>query len=346
MDKELKSKEADLLQKLTKKLEAENQDQLSLLNKELNDKSEKLKEMHKKDAEISRLIREKSEMQEAIEAEAQKKLNEQLNLEKIKIRKLAEQENELTIATLKKQLEDNEKRTAELLRKQQQGSMQLQGEVMELAIEEYLSQTFPFDIIDEVKKGVNGADCIQIINTREVQNCGTIYYESKRAKNFSNAWVEKFKQDLRAKKCAVGILVTECLPSDMACMGYRDGVWICTFQEFKGLCLVIRESIIQLNKVMQTQENKGDKMVMLYDFLTGIEFKLQVESIVEAFQQLNTDLAKEKIAMQKIWAQREKQLDKVISNTVAMHGSIKGIAGNAVKTIQALELADSDDFLL
>lgn len=316
------------------------------MQKELAEQSEKIKEGHKKDAEIAKLKREKDEAKDAAEANAQKQFTEQLILEKAKAKQQANDDNELIVATLKKQLEDNEKHTAELLRKQQQGSMQLQGEIMELAIEDYLVNTFTLDTITEIKKGANGADCVQIVNTREIQNCGVIYYESKRAKTFQSAWIEKFKTDLRAKKANIGILVTECLPADMLRMGLRDGIWICTFQEFKGLSAVIRESIIQLNKAMQTQENKGDKMVMLYDFLTGNEFRMQVESIVEAFEQMQDDLRKEKTAMQRIWSQREKQLDKVIQNTAGMHGAIKGIAGNAIQTIMALELDSTDDRLL
>src|SRR5690606_27252105 len=146
---------------------------------------------------------------------------------------------------------------------------QLQGEVMELAIEEYLSKTFPLDTIDEIKKGATGADCVQIVNTREEQNCGTIYYESKRTKAFQPTWIEKFKNDIRTKKADIGVLVTEVMPSDMDRMGMKEGVWICTFEEFKGLSAVLRQSIIQLNQAVQSQENKGDKMSMLYDFLTS-----------------------------------------------------------------------------
>lgn len=344
--KDLKEEKNKIVDAERKKAQAETADKLELMQKELGEQSEKIKESHKKDGEIAKLKREKMEMKDAIEAEAQKKLTEHLNAERIKIKQQAEAEHELKEATLKKQLEDQKKLMDEMVRKHEQGSMQLQGEIMELAIEDYLAITFPLDTINEIKKGANGADCVQIVNTREVQNCGVIYYESKRAKNFQPAWLDKFKTDLRIKKADIGILVTECLPADMLRMGLKDGIWICTFQEFKGLSGVIRESIIQLNKAMQTQENKGDKMVMLYDFLTGNEFRLQVESIVEAFEQMQSDLNKEKIAMQRIWAQREKQLDKVIQNTAGMHGAIKGIAGNAVQTIISLELDTADNLLL
>lgn len=345
LEKEKKAVEKELNETLKKKLEIEHKEQVELLNKELTEKSEKLRELHKANAEIAKLQREKTEMKEAIEAAAQKQLNEQIAQEKEKIRKQVEDANELKFATLQKQLEDQKKLTEEMKRKQEQGSMQLQGEVLELAIEDYLSKTFPLDTITEIKKGAIGADCIQIVNTREHQNCGTIYYESKRTKAFQPAWIEKFRNDIRLKKADIGVLVTEVMPADMDRMGLKDGIWICTFEEFKGLSIVLRQSLIQLSQAILSQENKGDKMAMLYDFLTGNEFRLQIEGIVEGFSQMQSDLQKEKNAMQRIWSQREKQIEKVIQNTIGMYGSIKGIAGNAVQTVKALELDNDLDLL-
>ncbi|MBC7417851.1 MAG: DUF2130 domain-containing protein [Pedobacter sp.] len=344
--KESKANEAALVLKVTKQVEEESKDQLMLLNKELNEKSEKLRELHKKDGEIAKLQREKAEAKDIAEAAAQKQFTAQLIVEKAKAKQLADEENELKVASLQKQLEDNKKHTADLLKKQEQGSMQLQGEIMELAIEEYLATSFPLDTITEVKKGANGADCMHIVNTRESQNCGAIYYESKRAKNFQQAWIDKFKADLQAKNAPFGILVTECLPSDMQRMGWIDRILVCTYQEFKGISGVVREHVIQLHHAKQTQDNKGDKMVMLYDFLTGNEFRMQVESIVDAFEQMHVDLRREKKSTLSMWTQREKQLDKVMHNTIAMHGAVKGIAGNAVQTIKALEFDAEDELLL
>lgn len=333
-----KVSEKEITEKLKKKIEEENKDKVSTMEKELSEKSEKLRELSKMEAELAKVQREKLEMKEAIEAAAQKQLNETLAIEKEKIRKQEDDKNELKFAALQKQLEDQKKLTEEMKRKQEQGSMQLQGEVLELAIEEWLASQFPLDTIDEIKKGASGADCLQVVNTRENQNCGTIYYESKRTKAFQSAWIEKFKNDIRDKNATIGVLVTEVLPSDMERMGMKDGIWICTFEEFKGLSAVLRQSIIQLNESIQTQENKGDKMVMLYDFLTSNEFRLQVEGIVEGFSQMQNDLLKEKRAMQSIWKQREKQIDKVVKNTLGMYGSIRGIAGNAVQVVKALEI--------
>lgn len=335
-----KVSEKEITEKLKKKLEDESKDRVAEMEKELSEKSEKLRDLSKTQAELAKVQREKLEMRDAMEAENQIKLNDSLAMEREKIRKQEDDKNELKFATLQKQLEDQKKLTEEMKRKQEQGSMQLQGEVLELAIEEWLASQFPLDTIDEIKKGANGADCVQIVNTRELQNCGTIYYESKRTKAFQPIWIEKFKNDIREKNATLGVLVTEVLPNGMDRMGMKDGIWICTFEEFKGLSAVLRESIIRVSQAVQNQENKGDKMAMLYDFLTSNQFHLQIEGIVEGFSQMQSDLVKEKRAMQSIWKQREKQIEKVIQNTLGMYGSIRGIAGNAVKSIKTLELGE------
>jgi hypothetical protein len=343
LDKSVKEGLKEAEQKLKLKLQEEQADQFKSLQQELNEKSEQVKELNRSKAEIEKLKREKSELKEAAEAEAQKKLNDILITEKEKIRKVEEERNELRFKEMQKQLEDQKRLTEEMKRKQEQGSMQLQGEVQELAIEEWLSAQFPLDTIEEIKKGARGGDCIQIVNTRTRQNCGSIYYESKRTKDFQPTWIEKFKADIRLKGSSVGVLVTEVMPAGMDRMGLKDGIWICNYEEFKGLCAVLRQSIIEINNVSNAQENKGDKMHLLYDYLTNNTFRMQVEAIVEGFSSMKEALESEKRAMQRIWKEREKQIDKVITNTIDMYGSIKGIAGNAVQSVKALELPGSSD---
>lgn len=342
-EQKLKEERKTLEEKLKIKLIQEQGEQFADLQKELNEKSEQIKELNRTKAEIEKLKREKDELKEVVEAESQRKLNAQLQEEKEKIRKTEEERNELRVRELLKQLEDQKKLTEEMKRKQEQGSMQLQGEVQELAIEEWLMANFPMDTIEEIRKGARGGDCLQTVHTRVQQNCGTIYYESKRAKDFSPSWIEKFKADIRDKGADIGVLVTEVMPSDMQRMGLRDGIWICTYEEFKGLCSVLRETIIQISSTLVAQENKGDKMHLLYDFLTSSTFRMQVEAIVEGFTQMKADLESEKRSMQRIWKQREKQIEKVIVNTIDMYGSVKGIAGNAVQEVRALELPDVPD---
>lgn len=341
LEAKLKEEKKLLEAKINKKFKDEQSEQFALLQKELNEKSEQIKELNKTKAEIEKLKREKNELKESIEAESQKKLNQILLEEKEKIRKSEEDKNELRFKELQKKLEDQKRLTEEMKRKQEQGSMQLQGEVMELAIEEWLSAKFPLDTIEEIKKGARGGDCIQIVNTRSHQCCGSIYYESKRTKDFQTGWIEKFKADIRVKGANIGVLVTDAMPSDMDRVGLRDGIWICSFDEFKGLCAVLRESIVQISNALTSQENRGDKMHMLYDYLTGNTFRLQVEAIVEGFTQMRVDLESEKRAMQSIWKKREKQIEKVTVNTIDMHGSIKGIAGNAIQAVKLLELPEA-----
>jgi len=343
IEKQLKEERKAIEEKLKLKIQDENSEQFKALQKELNEKSEKVKELGLAKIEVEKLKREKSELKEAAEAAAQKKLNETLILEKEKIKKIEEDKNELRFKEMQKQLEDQKKLTEEMKRKQEQGSMQMQGEVQELAIEEWLGVQFPLDTIEEIKKGVRGGDCIQIVNTRTEQNCGKIYYESKRTKDFQPSWIEKFKNDIREKGVSIGVLVTEVMPSDMDRMGLKDGIWICNYDEFKGLCNVLRESIVKLNLAISSQENKGDKMHMLYDYLTSNQFRMQIEAIVEGFTSMKTALDSEKRAMQRIWKEREKQIDKVTANTIDMHASIKGIAGNAIQSVKALELPEGEE---
>jgi len=239
---------------------------------------------------------------------------------------------------LEKKLEDQKKLIDEMQRKAEQGSMQLQGEIQELALEDFLKAQFPFDIISEVPKGVRGADAIQSVINSLQQDCGKIIYESKRTKKFSDEWLEKLKNDQKNQQAEIAVIVTESMPKEMERFGQKNGVWICSFQEIKSLSFVLREMLIKTQSIRVAQENKGDKMEMLYIFLTSTEFRQQVEAIVDGFSQLKSDIDSEKRAMQKIWKEREKQIEKVMNNTIDMYGSIRGIAGNAIGTIQALEL--------
>lgn len=343
LETRLKEEKKAIEEKITARLVEEQFDQIEDLQKELNEKSEQVKELNRSKVKIEKLKREKSELKEATEAEAQKKLNETLLKETEKIKRSEEEKNEFRFKEMQIQLDDQKKLTEEMKRKQEQGAIQLQGEVQELAIEGWLATKFPLDIIEEIKKGVRGGDCLQIVNTRSIQNCGTIYYESKRTKDFQLSWIEKFKADIREKGANIGVLVTEVMPADMERMGLKEGIWICNYDEFKGLCAVLRESIIQLNTAISSQESKGDKMDMLYAFLTGNIFRMQVSAIVEGFTQMKYDLESEKRSMQRIWKQRDKQIEKVTINTIDMYGSIKGIAGNAIQSVKDLELPNTDE---
>ncbi|WQV80678.1 DUF2130 domain-containing protein [Helicobacter pylori] len=340
----LQDERAKIIEEARKNAFLEQQKGLELLQKELDEKSKQVQELHQKEAEIERLKRENNEAESRLKAENEKKLNEKLDLEREKIEKALHEKNELKFKQQEEQLEmlRNELKNAQ--RKAELSSQQFQGEVQELAIEEFLRQKFPLDCIEEIKKGQRGGDCIQVVHTREFQNCGKIYYESKRTKEFQKAWVEKLKSDMREIGADVGVIVSEALPKEMERMGLFEGVWVCSFEEFKGLSAVLREGVIQVGLAKKSQENKGDKMDLLYHYLTSSEFSMQVNAIIEGFERLRADLESEKRAMARIWKSREKQIDKVFEGTINMYGSIKGIAGNAIGQVKALELGyDEED---
>ncbi|WP_104760759.1 DUF2130 domain-containing protein [Helicobacter cetorum] len=334
----LQDERVKIIEEARKNAFLEQQKSLELLKKELDEKSKQVQELHQKEAEIEKLKRENNEVESKLKAENEKRLNEKLILERERIQKALLEENELKFKQKEEQLEmlKNELKNAQ--RKAELSSQQLQGEVQELAIEEYLIQKFPLDCIEEVKKGQRGGDCIQVVHTNEFQNCGKIYYESKRTKEFQKTWIEKLKSDMREIGADVGVIVSEVLPKEMQRMGLVQGVWVCSFEEFKGLSAVLREGVIKVSLAKRSQENKSDKMSLLYHYLTSSEFVMQVEAIVEGFSQMKADLESEKRSMARIWKSREKQIEKVLDNTINMYGSIKGIAGNAIGQVKALEL--------
>ncbi len=327
-------------QEATKKAEEEVDARFKLLEKELAEKSIKLKESSLKELELMQKEKVLKEKQEAFDVDLKKQLllQEQTIIEKIK--KEEAEKTDFKLKEKEKQNEDLKKLIEEMRRKSEQGSMQTQGEVQELALEELLRTTFQFDIIDEVAKGSRGADAIQTIRNNTGQICGKIIYESKNTKAFGGDWIDKLKNDMRTVQADVAVIVTETMPKDMDKFGMKEGVWICTFAEIKSLAFVLRDGLIKIHAAVASQENKGDKMSMLYSYLTGTEFRQQIEAIVEGFTELQDGIQKEKNAMTKIWKEREKQLEKVLLNTTNFYGSVKGIAGNAIGDIKLLELGE------
>ena len=310
---------------------------MKMLEEESRLKTAQLQDVEKKQLE---LLRDKSALEE-------KQKNFELELEKRLLQSKKEIENnavkkEQEIFDLKMKekdtlLESMQRNIDDLKRKSEQGSMQLQGEAQELLLEEILADNFPFDIIEEVGKGVEGADCIQVVRNNSGTECGRIIYESKRTKAWNSNWVDKLKADMRNRGADVAILVTQAFPKDMDRFGEKDGIWICSFSEVGSVAHLLRNSILKIYAIQKSQENKGDKMQLLYNYLTGNEFRGQVEAIVEGFMSMKQSIARERIQMEKIWKEREKQLEKVLLSTSGMYGSVKGIAGASVGDIPLLD---------
>ncbi len=347
---QIKLERAKLQDELKKELVEEQSESMALLQKELEEKSKQVQELNKSKAQIEKLKRDMTEVESKAKADAQVALNAQLQAEK---EKLAIQANELKAQALKEireatelELKAKDEQIAQMAksiedakRKSEQGSMQVQGESLETIIESWLAAQFPFDSIDEVKKGAFGADCIQTIHTRELQNCGVICYESKNTKAWSDGWIAKLKQDMLKVNADIGVLVTSVYPNNMDRMGWVDGIWVCSLDEFKGSVSLLRESLIRVHKTVQREDNRSDKMSLLYNYLTGNEFSMQLNAIVEGFMTMQTELDKERRSLMASWKRRQKLIDGVLQNTTEMYGSLQGIAGaSALGHIEALEL--------
>jgi hypothetical protein len=332
-----------LTQQIRQDVQTEQSDQIKLLRQQLDEKSAKMKELYAAQATIEQLKREKDELSDKLKAESQLMINETLTLERDKIRKSAEEANLMKLQDKEHVIQQLKEQLAIASRKAEQGSMQTQGEVQEVALDNLLAATYPFDIIKEVPKGIRGADTIQtVINTMQ-QECGSIIYESKRTKRFASERIDKLKQDQITSKADIAVLVTESMPLDMERFGEREGVWICGFNEVKSLSFVLREMIIRIHSTKMFQENKGSKMELLYTYLTSNEFVQNVRRIVENYNSMIDQLNSEKKAMHKIWAIREKQIWVVQENLSSLFGSIKGIAGNAVPELPLLELGIGEE---
>lgn len=350
LETEKKKLQAELQESIKKSVSSDFENQLKLLEDAAAENAEKLKESRKKELEYLQkeqaLQNREAELQISIQRqlmEEREKLKEQLLKDEAEKTNLKEQEYQLRLKELEKQLDDQKKLADEMRRKSEQGSMQLQGEVQELMLEELLTVTFPFDKIEEVGKGVRGADCIQIVRNQFGIETGKIIYESKRTKDFSNDWIEKLKSDMRSLGAEVAVIVTQAFPKDMDRFGEKDGVYICTFAEVKSVALVLRNAILKVYDAKKSQDNKGDKMVMLYDYLIGSEFSEQWKAIREGFMSMRQSIQVEKNTMEKLWKSREKQLEKVLLNAAHIRGSIEGIAGaDAVN----LNLTDDNEPLL
>jgi hypothetical protein len=250
----------------------------------------------------------------------------------------AREQERLRSAELQKKLEDQSRLVNEMKKRAEQGSMQMQGEVQELAIEEYLQHTFPRDRVEEVGKGKRGGDCVHVVVDQFGGACGRILYESKRTKHFSNEWISKVKDDMRLQQAGLAVIVTDALPERMTRFGELEGVWICTFSDFKALAALLRNSMIRIGEVVQAQENRECKMNLVYNYVTSTEFKQKLEAAFESYRDMQEDLMKEKALFASQWAKREKRLMKAMENLAALYGDVRGIAGGAVQEISGLEL--------
>ena len=312
--------------------------ELAELQDVLKGRDKKLAEAQNAQADLIRKQRELDDATREMELTIEKRVQEGLTVTRDQARKEAEDslkfkvmEKEQTITSMQKQIED-------LKRRAEQGSQQLQGEVQELELESLLRAKFPRDTIEPVPKGEYGGDVLQRIHGPLGQICGTILWESKRTKNWSEAWLVKLREDQRAAKAEIAVLVTQAMPKDMETFDLVGGVWVTPPRTALPVALALRQMLLEVALARQSTEGQQTKMEMVYQYLTGSRFRQRVQAIVEAFTSMREDLDKERKAITKQWAKREEQTERVLQATVGMYGDLQGIAGKTLQEIEGLEM--------
>lgn len=277
------------------------------------------------DVEIARRV---AEGRDEIKADAEETLRED--------HKLQLKEKDTKLERVVKQLEEAQKKAAGK-------SQELQGEVLELELEELLRTKFPTDEIEPVKKGVRGADVTQRVRSGDGKEAGTILWETKRTKAWGGAWTGKLKEDQRREKAHIAVIVSDILPESVTHFGTHDGVTVTAYEHVAGLAVLLRNQLIDVARVQTSLVDKSDKMEILYDYLSGNEFKQRVDAIVESYSEMLDDLAKEKRAIERLWAKREKQLNRAMTGVTGMHGDLQGIIGAVLPAVETLQLPAGDD---
>ncbi len=273
-----------------------------------------------------------------MELTVEKRVQDGLNDVRAAAKREAEDALKLRVAEKDQTITSMQQTIEELKRKSEQGSQQLQGEVQELELENLLRAKFPFDSIEPVAKGEFGGDVLQRVVSQSGQQSGSILWESKRTKNWSDGWLTKLREDQRAAKAEVAILVSQVLPKGIEAFDVVDGVWVTSPRAAVPVAIVLRHSLLQISMARQIGEGQQTKTEMVYQYLTGPRFRHRVEAIVEAFSSMQVDLDKERKAIMKQWAKREEQIERVMNATVGMYGDLQGIAGKSLVEIEGLSL--------
>lgn len=311
------------------------------------------KELKQKDLVIEDLKRKNETQRLEIEVQFQKRMNDELQEERKKLESLMKERYELMNRDEKekqllrdKEYEEKNRQLTEqmqaLQRKIDQGSMQAQGEAQELVIQESLKKMYPTDRIEEVEKGIRGADCIHTVINKQGKTCGKILYESKRTKNWTEDWIEKLKKDNAAIKADILVIITETMPTGTERLILKDNVWVCSYLDYKPAIALIRHHLLLLHEATEQNSNVGDKKHMLYEYFKSIEFKTQFQAILGGYEKLQHTYSQEKKLMHRIWSQREKEMDHILINAHEFLGSLQGIAGGSFVDIA---LPDTDGLL-
>lgn len=313
-------------------------DEITQLQEVLKQRDDKLKEAQQTQVDLLRKQRELDDAKRELELTVEKRVQEGLSATRDQARKEVEDELKLKVAEKEQTITSMQKQIEELKRKAEQGSQQLQGEVQEIELEALLSARFPTDTIEPVPKGEHGGDVLQRVVGPLGQVCGTILWESKRTKNWSDGWLPKLRDDQRNAKAEVALIVSTVLPKGVVAFDLIDGVWVAEPRFAVPLAIVLRQSLIEIGATRQTQEGQQTKMELVYQYLTGPRFRHRIDAIVEKFTDMQNDLDRERKMMMRLWAKREEQLRGVLDSTAGLYGDLQGIAGRAMQDIAALDV--------
>ncbi len=294
-------------------------------------------EFRQNELELRKKTRELEEKEKNLELEKQRQIDEERKKIQEKTETEVSEKFHLKEKEYEQQMEAMKKSLEEAQRKASQGSQQLQGEVLELELEEILKREFPVDEILPVGKGIRGADIVQRVFNKSGKHTGTIVWESKRTKGWEKKWVEDLKVNMLSSKGDVAVLVSMTLPEEIKAFGFKDGIYVSSFECFLSVAFLLRKSIIDHHAVKQSVVGKNEKMEMVYNYFLSPEFQQRVSAIAEAFTAMKADLDTEKRVFAKLWAKREKEIEKVILNTSSLHGELHGLIGDALPKITALE---------
>jgi hypothetical protein len=305
----------------------------------LADRDIKLVEAQKAQTEALKKQRELDDARREVDLSVEKKVQESLATARAQAKQEAESDLKLKMSEKEQTISAMQKQIEELKRRAEQGSQQLQGEVQELELEGLLKQSFPTDVFTPVAKGEFGGDVVHAVARGEGLVCGTILWESKRTKNWSDGWLVKLRDDQRAAKADLAVIVTQALPKGVETFGHVDGVWVTSTRTFVPLAVALRHTLLELALARQAGEGQQTKMELVYQYLTGPRFRQRVTAIMEKFEEMSADLVKERATMTKLWARREMQIQAVLSATAGMYGDLQGIAGQAIETIEALDIS-------
>lgn len=333
----IQTKEKMIKKEIRLQIEEEQSIQVQELEDELIRKSNQLKSMNRTKAELTKLRLDFEEQEAIIVLRKEQELNERLENAKEFIRASVEQENLLKLREKEKLIDDLKGKLNEAKRKIDQGSMQIQGEVQELEIQNVLQQAYPYDEITQNKKGQNGADILQTVKTHKGVEIGSIYYESKRTQAYSERWIPKFKLDNLSTKADILVLVTQVLPKGIEKYGVIDDVWVCDINYVKELSLVLRYGLLKVYSVVQHQHKSKDKSELLYRYITSREFQNIFESIITGFKNIQDSHTAEQLKLKRMWLQREKQLNQILSNLIEHYSSLQDITENSITEIKLLE---------